>query len=221
MRKVWSFGERKFEGDFRKRKMIFNYLVRSVMEYAVEIWGWKEVKELEKIQVDYLRWILRLDFCTPRYLIYKETDSRKLKIGWSKRAVKFEEKVGKMGDERLVKMCFLEKMEQGEKDRYSLERKKYYNSLGLSTKEVENMKKAEKIINVETETRESDIDRQTTESKIRVSKYNKRYKYIATEQLPAYLKGWRNEKDIQLVAKLRCGNFEEKNRYWLNNDETY
>ena len=72
-RQVWGLGENKFKGDFKKRKMIFNYLVKSVMAYAYEIWGWREQNELEKIQYDYFRWVLKMDFCTPRYLIYKET----------------------------------------------------------------------------------------------------------------------------------------------------
>lgn len=35
----------------------------------MEIWGWGERKELEKIMLDYVRWIFKIDFCTPRYII--------------------------------------------------------------------------------------------------------------------------------------------------------
>lgn len=52
--------------------MLFKYLVQSVMTYGVEIWGWEEEKELERIMMDYVRWLFRLDFCTPRYVIQTE-----------------------------------------------------------------------------------------------------------------------------------------------------
>jgi len=42
------------------------------MEYGVEIWGWKEIEELEKIMLGYVRWIFGLEFCTPRYIITRE-----------------------------------------------------------------------------------------------------------------------------------------------------
>lgn len=52
--------------------MLFNYLVRSVMSYGAELWGWEERKELEKVMLDYVRWVFKLDFCTPRYVITRE-----------------------------------------------------------------------------------------------------------------------------------------------------
>ena len=81
-KKTWGLGENRCTNDFKRRKMLFDYLVKSVMAYGCEIWGWKEHKELEKIQLDYFRWVLRLDFCTPRYIIYEETKIDKLKISW-------------------------------------------------------------------------------------------------------------------------------------------
>jgi len=41
MRKVWDLRERIFKDDFRRRMMLFRYLVMGVM-YGAEIWGWKE-----------------------------------------------------------------------------------------------------------------------------------------------------------------------------------
>jgi len=38
----------------------------------VELWEWEERAELEKIMVDYIRWLFGLDFCTPRYIISRE-----------------------------------------------------------------------------------------------------------------------------------------------------
>lgn len=49
---VWSLGERVCKYDYRRRWILFNYLVKSVMEQGVEIWGWEERKELEKVKMD-------------------------------------------------------------------------------------------------------------------------------------------------------------------------
>lgn len=219
IRKVWGLGERKFKGDYRKRKMLFDYLVKGVMCYAVEIWGWCEYKELEKIQSDYLRWILKLDFCTPRYIVYRETDCKKLRVEWGRRAVKFEMKIEKWGEERLVKLCWLEKIENGGKDNYSTMRRKYYNRLGWSVENIEFRKQLNKDIKEEAFERDSDIERQEIESKIRESKYNKRYKDIMPKGLPAYLKDGLKIKDMEFLARIRCGNFEEANQYWKKEED--
>lgn len=64
---------------------LYSYLVQSVISYLVETWG--EKKKLEKTMLDYIRWISRLDFCTPRYIILKQLDLEKLKIRWRIRAI--------------------------------------------------------------------------------------------------------------------------------------
>lgn len=55
MNVVWGIGEYRFRDDFRKRMMLFNYLVRGVMLYGAEIREWKVREELEKIQRKYIK----------------------------------------------------------------------------------------------------------------------------------------------------------------------
>lgn len=38
-------------------------------------------KELEKIEMDYVRWVFDLNFFTPRYVIIRKLEIEKLKIG--------------------------------------------------------------------------------------------------------------------------------------------
>ena len=80
--------------------------------------GVEENKRLEKIKSNYYRWILGLDFCTPRYLVERETGTQKLKVVWGIRALKFEEKLLQLQKDRLPKMCLIEKMKAKEKDLY-------------------------------------------------------------------------------------------------------
>ncbi|KMQ83071.1 hypothetical protein RF55_21022 [Lasius niger] len=42
MAQIWGIGERKFGGDFDRRIMMFNVMVKSIVLYGVEVWGWRE-----------------------------------------------------------------------------------------------------------------------------------------------------------------------------------
>ena len=104
-KKVWGLGERICRDDFCRRWMLYKYLVQSTMLYGVEIWGWEEKGDLEKVMLDYVRWVFRLDFCTPRYIILRELGLDKLRIRCGLRARKFEEKVKDKNEENFIKIC--------------------------------------------------------------------------------------------------------------------
>ena len=59
--KVWSIGERLFKNDWKNRMKIFEALVQSIVMYGAEIWGWRERREIERLQERYIRWVLKLD----------------------------------------------------------------------------------------------------------------------------------------------------------------
>jgi len=85
--------------------------------------GLGEKKELrEKIMIYYIRWVYRLDFCTPRYLILRELGLEKIK--WEIRARNFEEKIRIKREENIMRKCWEEKENMKKKDLYSRERKK-------------------------------------------------------------------------------------------------
>lgn len=45
MKYIWSIGERNFKGDFRRRMILFDYIVKSILLYRAEIWGWTEMEK--------------------------------------------------------------------------------------------------------------------------------------------------------------------------------
>lgn len=140
-KRVWGLDERICKNDFKRRWMLFNYLIQSVMSYGVELWGWEEKRELEKVMMDYTRWIFRLDFCTPRYIIQRELRMDKLKVGWGIRAVRYEEKVRNSQIGSLLAICWKEKKVDKIKDKYSLERKEYYKQLGWELEDIEEIRR--------------------------------------------------------------------------------
>jgi hypothetical protein len=52
---VWGIGERKWECDFKRRMMMFESMIESILVYGAKIWEWKEQKELQKVHEKYLR----------------------------------------------------------------------------------------------------------------------------------------------------------------------
>lgn len=75
------------------------------MEYGVEIWGWEEKKDLERVLMDYVRWVFKIDFCTSRYVITRELGLEKLMIRWGARARRFEERSRLRKPDDWVRIC--------------------------------------------------------------------------------------------------------------------
>lgn len=90
MNTIWVIGESLFRDRWGLRMRLFDALVKSVMEYGVELWGWKERKDLETIQRKYMKWRLKLDSIAPGYILHLETKRSKLETKTRKRAIKFE-----------------------------------------------------------------------------------------------------------------------------------
>ncbi|KAJ8665626.1 hypothetical protein QAD02_007288, partial [Eretmocerus hayati] len=86
-------------------------------------------------------------------------------------------------------------------------------SLGLSQTEIENMEVREKDVEGELDRRYTDIFRQGVDRKVREARYNTRYKDLRTDQLPEYLLKYEKGIQIDIIARLRCGNLEDKNKY--------
>jgi len=87
------------------------------------------------------------------------------------------------------------------------------------------MNRAERNLIKELKERERDTQKQWVEGRIRDAKYNKRYKVLkVTGSLPGYLRTervereWKEGDEIRAMMKLRCGNMEEGNKYWLENN---
>jgi hypothetical protein len=101
---VWRIKERKFGHDFRRRVKMFDSLVKSVMMYGAEIWGWREQEGLEGVQGKYLKWVLGVDRETPGYIVMEETKRDGIRIEAGKRAVRFEERVIERGECRILQV---------------------------------------------------------------------------------------------------------------------
>lgn len=220
---VWSYGERKFKGDIRWRLKLFDSIVKGVLMYGVEIWGYKEWEEIEKLQTKYLRWIVGVDWRTPGYIVREELKREKIRISAGERAGRFEERMteGKVGE--IGKICMREKRkdererEEKEWTRESLERRGY----------LWRCRRSEEAINGEGEDkwrmarmRDKEVDEQERGEKVRNTRSCKEYQRV--EGIPGYVRENRRKKDgkkIQTIARWRCGNETKGNWYCLKEQE--
>ncbi|KYN11380.1 hypothetical protein ALC57_16457 [Trachymyrmex cornetzi] len=109
------------------------------------------------------------------------------------------------------------------KDLYSREKEKYYNRNGWSKKAIEELRNKGINIVSEIRKRDRDIQIQVLDNKIREAKYNKKYKEIGTDR-PSYLLKENLNKimkgdGVRGLVRVRCGNMEEYNKYWLREED--
>ena len=219
MRKTWGIGESILKDDFNKRMMMFDYLVKSIILYGAEIWGWTERKQIETVQERYIRWVLSLDRCTPGYVVREETKRTKLRVETGLRCWKFEEKMRRSGN-MIVKEC-IEQIDREANDikGCSSHRREYFERVGWSWAEIKRMMEVGMNVAGELKKRDEALLGQEQWNKIQNARYNKRYKELRTEELPSYLKERGHKNSQGIIARFRCGNEERINRYWQNTRE--
>lgn len=106
MKQTRGIGERRFKNNYMRRMKIFESLVKSIMLYAAEIWGWKEEGKLEKLQLKYIKWTLGLDFNTPTHILMEETKTDKIRVDAGRRTLRYEEKGRTRGINGIIMECW-------------------------------------------------------------------------------------------------------------------
>ncbi|KAL6418647.1 hypothetical protein ACFW04_011936 [Cataglyphis niger] len=111
------------------------------MEYGVEIWGWRERKELKRLQERYLRWVLGLNWGTPSYMVREELQKEKLRDRAVRRAWGFEKKLEEGRGSEITRRCW-EKLRERcrrkkELSKWEEERRGFFEDKGMNMMEVE------------------------------------------------------------------------------------
>lgn len=119
----------------------------------------------------------------------RELGIEKVRVNLEIRARKFQEKIRDMEENRCVKVCWNEKMENGWEGLYVKEREKFNSRNGWGVAAIDNMAKEERNLINEIRNREWDIKMQLEDSKIRQARYNVQYKDRgAITSIPKYLR---------------------------------
>lgn len=96
---VWGIGKRQLKGESGRKVWLFDRLVWSVVNYGVEMWGWKERKGIERLQDRFFRWVLGVQRSTPGYMVREELQREMLKGRAGMRVWGYERKLKEGGGE--------------------------------------------------------------------------------------------------------------------------
>lgn len=90
MGQIWGIEKRRYGKDWGRRLWLFDRLVWTVVGYGVEIWGWREREEVERLHERFLRWVLGVENRTPGYMIREELKREKIRSRAGRRAWRYE-----------------------------------------------------------------------------------------------------------------------------------
>lgn len=146
------------------------------MGYGVEIWRWKDREEIERVGERYLRWILRVERRTPRYLMREELQREKLRERAGKRAWEYEKRLEEGRGGELAQRCWEEMKERSKKGKvgseWEEERRSYFEDRGLKLEELETKRKNGEEWCEDLVKKGKEMDRGERWKRIRNSKYN-------------------------------------------------
>ena len=74
--------------------------------YGAEVWGAKEEEAIERVQERMIKRVLQLERSTPAYIVLQE--SNRMKVVWTAgiKLARYEEKISKMEEGRIIKEVF-------------------------------------------------------------------------------------------------------------------
>nr|XP_046472570.1 uncharacterized protein LOC124214348 [Neodiprion pinetum] len=209
MRQVWGIGRRRFGRDREKRIWLFDRLVWTVIEYASAIWGCREWRAVEAIQDRFLRWTLGVHGRTPGYLVREELQREKLGIRAGRTAWNFERTMERGEGSDLARRCWEEIREKVEVrrqgSRWERERESFFAERGAESREVVVRRERGEVDFREIEEREREEQRKERWKKIGKSRYNRWYRLVKGEGIPAYLGKGLGESRWTRVARFRLG----------------
>ena len=72
---------------------LFNKLVKPIILYGCEIWGFGNVDVIERVQLKFIKYILKLKNSTPNYMVYRELGMMPLEIDIYTRIISYWGKI--------------------------------------------------------------------------------------------------------------------------------
>ena len=204
-------------------------MVKGVITFGAENWGWKEWKELERIKMKYVRWTQKLNRNTPWHTIRKDTGIRKIAMDAATRAMKFEEKVSRAKEGTLERLSWEQACKDEEDGWRRKERGKswkgkreFLEGVGISVKEWNDNVRSGWAMKPEIRERMDDLFKNETDREVNESAYSKEMVEILGNQGESVyrkmeVKKSRNGMDI--LGRFRMGNEARANEYWRRDEE--
>ena len=52
---------------------LFNKMIKPILTYGSELWGYGNLDVIERVQLKYLKYILKMKMSTPNFMVYGES----------------------------------------------------------------------------------------------------------------------------------------------------
>lgn len=85
---------------------LFKKLIKPILLYGCEIWGFGNLEILERVQLKFLKMILNLKKSTPSYMVYGETGIFPLKVDIQARIISYWSNLTEFNSNRLSTMVY-------------------------------------------------------------------------------------------------------------------
>lgn len=199
---------------------LFDIMVKSIIMNGVEIWGYKERKDIEKLQVKYIKWILGLDKCTPDYIVLEETKRDKIRTEAGKRVLDFEKVMRYKTNNGLLRECRKElDKEPRRTTKWRRQREEFLEAKGWSRWEMEAREQNGEDITTEWMEKDRAEVYKIREERIRNTRYLPEYNTWRVQGIPGYLTKPGEKGEIKMMARFRCGNEGLANKFWTQDRE--
>jgi len=106
MTHVWAMGIRGGFASVKTAEMLWKALVRSVLEYGCEIWGEGAFSDLEKIQIEMGRKILRCNSTLTNEVVLGELGWETMKARRDEMRLRYWAKIVRMQEHRIPKIVY-------------------------------------------------------------------------------------------------------------------
>jgi hypothetical protein len=88
------------------RLRLFDSMVKSVLSYALPVWGLRYLDNLERVQLAFLRRVLLVSRFTPGYMLRLESGIAHLKVSFFKTIINFWIKILETENSCLLRKCY-------------------------------------------------------------------------------------------------------------------
>lgn len=214
---TWGIMKRARIRSLKRKMYLFDTLIKSVILYGSEVWGWRERQKIEIIQGRYTKMALGISKNTPDYIWRMETGRPKMNLQTLQILCRYTAQIYEMEDYRWPRKCLmaiLRSVENNNPMRWGAEMRETFKETGSVEilrllRERGNKENIEKGIE-DMLRKKSDQEIQTNWRKIDKSSFCQHYKTIKEGiEEEKYLSDEKTTEWEKIQwARMRCGNLE-------------
>lgn len=160
---------------------LFDKLVRPILEYGAEVWGFHSCKDIEQLHLSFCKNILGVRRSTPNDFVYNELGRLPLAFSRKVKIIKYWVKVLRLPEYRLVKIMYRDMLQNEGKKSWATDVRDLLMSIGFGDVWMQQYVGDEKLFLSLIQTRLRDIELQNLRERVNQSGKALTYKHIVMD----------------------------------------